>query len=137
MVYSHWLSQGPGKMGQGLAPEKMMSGLHIHFQVLKTFPEMSFSCFVAARKRSFGQNNVITPVCHSVSRDPPDRDPPGQRLPWTETTCTETPCTETPDKDPQRKTPRDPPGTETPLSSHHSRLYASTGMLICCCFSCT
>ena len=79
MVYSHWLSQGPGKIGRGLAPEKMMSRLHIHFQVLKTFPEMSFSCFVAARKQSFGQNNVITPVCHSVSRDPPDRDPPGQR----------------------------------------------------------
>ena len=43
-------------------------------------------------KRSLGQGNVFTPVCHSVhrgglpyrdltgQRPPPDRDPPGQNL---------------------------------------------------------
>ena len=88
MVYSHWLSQGPGKMGQGLAPEKMMRSLHIHFQVLKTFPEMSFSCFVTARKRRFEQT-ILLHLCVILF---PETLPP----PWTETTCTETPCTETP-----------------------------------------
>ena len=94
-------------------------------------------------KRSFGQGNIFTPVCHSVHggvllarppprhREPPPRadNPPGWRTPpgWTTPPGWRTP----PEQNPPRMENQPPPGKQTPAYGLRSAGTHPTGMHSC------
>ena len=119
---------GTGKNGTRTGPGKNDEWVTHPFSGSENIPRDEFQLLCCRPQAKFwAKQCYYTRVSFCFQR------PSRQRPPWTETPLDRDhlyrdPLYRDPRQRPSEKDPQRPSWTETPFSSHHSRLYASTGM---------